>query len=101
VSKAGSAGKIAVLINAADGAGDSHKFLARAKAADLPVITAFSRAQLGLAFGRENVVHAALADRGAWRTILKYTQSYVRYSAATPVAQGAAGATMLEGKGSL
>ncbi|MEM6682739.1 MAG: DUF448 domain-containing protein [Pseudomonadota bacterium] len=101
VNKAGSAGKISVFINAADGAGDSHKFMARAKAADLPVITAFTRAQLSLAFGRENVVHAALAERGGWRNILKYTQSYVRYSAATPSDTDNAGASMLEGKGSL
>jgi len=80
VEKAGSAGKIAVFINAADGAGDSAKFLGRARAAGLPIITAFTREQLGLAFGRENVVHAALADRGAWRNILKQAQAYVRYT---------------------
>lgn len=79
VEKAGAAGKIAVFINAADGAGNSHKFLARAKAAELPMITVFGRDDLSLAFGRENVVHAALADRGAWRNILKYAQTYAQF----------------------
>lgn len=79
VGKAGIAGKIAVFINAADGAGNTHKFLARAKAAELPMITAFGRDDLSLAFGRENVVHAALADRGAWRNILKHAQAYAQF----------------------
>lgn len=80
VEKAGAAGKIAVFINALDGAGNSHKFLARAKAAEVPMITAFGRDDLSLAFGRENVVHAALADRGAWRNILKHADAYARFS---------------------
>lgn len=80
VEKAGGAGKIAVFINALDGAGNSHKFIARAKAADLPMITAFGRDDLSLALGRENVVHAALADRGAWRNILKHADAYARFT---------------------
>lgn len=79
VEKAGGSGKIAVLINASDGAGNSHKFLARAKAAELPVISAFGRDDLSLALGRDNVVHAALADRGAWRNILKHADAYARF----------------------
>ena len=53
----------AVLIAAADGAADGRRKL-RQLAPDLPVITAFSRAELGAALGREGIVHAAVAPGG-------------------------------------
>ncbi|MEO0411102.1 MAG: DUF448 domain-containing protein [Pseudomonadota bacterium] len=84
VEKAAGAGKVAVLLNARDGAGDSSKFLARAKAACIPAVTLFSRTELSLAMGRENVVHAALAQRGGWKTLLNMAQSYEIFIGHTP-----------------
>jgi predicted RNA-binding protein YlxR (DUF448 family) len=57
--------RVAALINAADAARDgSRKLLAllrhREDAAGIPVIEVFTSAQLDLAFGRSNVIHAAL-----------------------------------------
>ena len=53
-------GKAAVLLAAADGAADGRMKL-RALAPGLPLVEQLSGAELGAAFGREHVVHAALA----------------------------------------
>jgi ribosomal protein L7Ae-like RNA K-turn-binding protein len=56
-------GRASVLIEAADGAEDGRRKL-RAKAfGDVTVAAVLSRNELGLALGRENVVHAAV-ERG-------------------------------------
>jgi predicted RNA-binding protein YlxR (DUF448 family) len=54
------AGKAAVLLAAADGAADGRMKL-RSLAPELPLVEQLSGAELGAAFGREQVVHAALA----------------------------------------
>jgi predicted RNA-binding protein YlxR (DUF448 family) len=59
----------AVLIAAADSSADGRRKLRRL-ALDLPVITAFSRAELGAALGREGLVHAAVAPGGLARRLL-------------------------------
>ncbi len=56
-------GDIAVLIGAADGAADGREKLARL-APGVPVVTILRGAELSLALGRENVVHAALTSGG-------------------------------------
>jgi ribosomal protein L7Ae-like RNA K-turn-binding protein len=53
-------GEVAVLVAAADG-GDSGRDKLRALAVDLPLVDGLSAAELGGAFGRDHVVHAALA----------------------------------------
>ena len=53
-------GRAAVLIAASDGAADGRAKL-RALATALPVVEQLTGAELGAAFGREHVVHAALA----------------------------------------
>jgi uncharacterized protein len=53
-------GKVAVLLAAADGAADGRSKL-RTLAAGLPLVEPLTSAELGAAFGREHVVHAALA----------------------------------------
>ena len=63
------AGKAAVLIAARDGAaGGRAKLSARARA--LPVVALFDVAELSLALGRQNVVHAALGPGGLARRFL-------------------------------
>ena len=56
-------GRAAVLLAASDGAADGRAKLARL-ADGRPVIDAFDAAALGAAFGRDCVVHAALAPGG-------------------------------------
>jgi hypothetical protein len=53
-------GRAAVLLAASDGAADGRAKL-RALAPVLPVVAQLTAAELGAAFGREHVVHAALA----------------------------------------
>jgi len=51
---------VAVLLSAADGAADGREKLRRL-APTLPLITGFSRAELGSALGRDSLVHVAVA----------------------------------------
>jgi len=71
VSSAISSGKAAWLIEASDGAADGRrKILALARKASAPpgLVGVFGAAELGLALGRENVIHTAfLAGRAAER----------------------------------
>ena len=81
-------GPIAALIHAADGAEDGIRKLDavarqnagnRAETSDFPVIGALSSAELDLALGRSNVVHAALLAGPASNTFLSRSQTLVRY----------------------
>jgi len=60
VQAALAAGKAAVLVAAADGAADGRGKL-KVAAPGLPLVECLTSAELGAAFGREHVVHAALA----------------------------------------
>lgn len=53
-------GKVGVLVAAADGAADGRGKL-KSAAPGLPLVDCLTSAELGAAFGREHVVHAALA----------------------------------------
>ena len=64
------ASKAAVLIAAADGAADGRSKLRRL-APDLPLITAFSRSELGACLGRDDVVHVAVAPGGLAQRLLR------------------------------
>jgi uncharacterized protein len=81
-------GAIAALIHAADGAEDGIRKLDavarqnagnRAETPEFPVIVAFTSAELDLALGRSNVVHAALLAGPASNTFLSRSQILVRY----------------------
>ena len=81
-------GRLAALIHAADGAEDGIRKLHaaarqnagnRAQTPGLPVITALTSAELDLALGRSNVVHAALLAGPASNTFLSRSQILVRY----------------------
>jgi uncharacterized protein len=60
VQAALTAGKVGVLVAAVDGAADGRGKL-KAAAPGLPLVECLTAAELGAAFGREHVVHAALA----------------------------------------
>ena len=67
-------GRVAVLVEAADGAADGRrKLLARLRRAggEAEMVDLLDSEQLGLAFGRPNVIHAALEDGGLARKFLK------------------------------
>ena len=81
-------GTVAVLIHAGDGAEDGiRKLDALARQNDgnrgyppqIPVVTALKSAELDLALGRSNVIHAALLAGPASRTFLSRSQMLVRY----------------------
>jgi uncharacterized protein len=81
-------GQVVALIHAADGAPDGIRKLdavARqntgndAESRDIQVVTALSSAQLDLALGRSNVVHAAVLAGPASKTFLSRSQLLVRY----------------------
>lgn len=57
------AGRAAILLAASDGAADGRGKL-RALAQALPVVDLFTAAELGAALGRDNAVHAAVAQGG-------------------------------------
>lgn len=65
--------KVAVLLQASDGSLQGRHKLA-AKAGNLPVVTILTREELGLALGRENVVHAALSPGGLTLSFLVEAQ---------------------------
>ena len=81
-------GRAAVLIHASDGAADGIRKLdaiAGQRTANsgespgLPIVTALTSAQLDLALGRSNVIHAALLAGPASKTFLSRCQILVRY----------------------
>ncbi|MGJ4941153.1 RNA-binding protein [Bradyrhizobium sp. HKCCYLS1011] len=87
---------IAALIHAADGAPDGIRkldALTRPNAGDpsaggqgqappFPIISCLTSAELDLALGRSNVIHAALLAGPASRTFLSRSQTLVRYRSA-------------------
>jgi predicted RNA-binding protein YlxR (DUF448 family) len=82
---------IQALIHASDGAVDGIRKLDglalqnrgnRAESPEIPIVTALTSAELDLALGRSNVVHAALLAGPASRTFLSRSQTLVRYRSA-------------------
>ncbi|MBR1126311.1 RNA-binding protein [Bradyrhizobium lablabi] len=82
------AGQVAALLHASDGAADGIRKLdaiARQPAgnigesAEIPTFTILTSAQLDLALGRSNVIHAALLAGPASKTFLSRSQILVRY----------------------
>jgi predicted RNA-binding protein YlxR (DUF448 family) len=83
--------KVLALLHASDGARDGIRKLdaiARQRAgnigesADFPTLTILTSAQLDLALGRSNVIHAALLAGPASKTFLSRSQILVRYRTA-------------------
>jgi uncharacterized protein len=69
-----------VLIAAADSSADGRSKLRRL-AADLPVITAFSRAELGAALGRDGLFHVAFAPGRLAERLLCYIRRLAGFRA--------------------
>ncbi|MFO1088679.1 MAG: RNA-binding protein [Hyphomicrobiales bacterium] len=78
-------GRVAVLVEACDGAADGRRKIAAAAASSggtTEVVEVFTSAQLGLAFGLPSVVHAAVAEGGLARSFLAAARRFERYEAA-------------------
>jgi predicted RNA-binding protein YlxR (DUF448 family) len=81
-------GQAQALIHASDGAADGIRKLDAAarqnnannqESREFPIVTALTSAQLDLALGRSNVIHAALLAGPASKTFLSRSQILVRY----------------------
>ncbi|MDQ8731951.1 RNA-binding protein [Bradyrhizobium sp. LHD-71] len=86
---------VAALIHASDGAADGirklNNLISRAPLtlpdglqADFPIITALTSAELDLALGRANVIHAALLAGPAGKTFLSRCNALARFRANAP-----------------
>jgi uncharacterized protein len=90
-------GPVAAVLQASDGSADSARKIAAAavrrqsgeNGAPIPIIAAFTTAQLDLALGRSNVVHAALLAGPASNGFLARCQSLERYRTLQPGGRGA------------
>jgi len=80
----------AVLVAARDGATDGRRKLRRL-APDLPLIVAFSSAELGAALGRESVVHVAVAPGGLAQRLLQDVERLAGFRPDVIVAPGGVG----------
>jgi predicted RNA-binding protein YlxR (DUF448 family) len=100
VEAAIAAGGLAGLLRAHDGGGDGARKLAatlrRSGAGELPVVDLFASAELDLALGRSNVIHAALAAGGAAENFLARCRRLSFYRADNRT-DGAAEARMDDG----
>jgi len=83
------------VLQAADGSADSARKIAGAAArresenrGKIPIISAFTTAQLDLALGRSNVVHAALLAGPASNGFLARCQSLERFRTVAPDGRG-------------
>jgi hypothetical protein len=81
--------RAAVLVAAVDSAPDGRGKLRRL-APDLPVVTAFSKAELGAALGREGLVHVAVAPGRLAQRLLCYTRRLAGFRARVIEPPGAA-----------
>lgn len=88
VEEALAGGKAAALIHASDGAADGIRKLDaivrqrggnHGESPAFPVVTVLTSAELDLALGRANVIHAALLAGPAGKTFLSRSQTLVRY----------------------
>ena len=92
----GGAPPVTAILNASDGAPEGARKIAAAaarrqnaeNAGEIPVIAAFTSAQLDLALGRSNVVHAALLAGPASNGVLARCLSLERFRTVDPDGRG-------------
>lgn len=76
-------GEAVAVLHASDGAADGlRKLEAIARAASIPVLTALTSAELDLALGRTNVIHAALRPGSAAKTVMARCEGIERFRGA-------------------
>lgn len=74
-------GKVRVLLHAAEAAGDGCRKLDRLADAETVRVVIFQSGELDLAFGRSNVIHAAIARGGLAEKLLGAVRRIERYDA--------------------
>ena len=97
VEKALGAAKTIALLHASDGSSDGRRKLDRrvqalpgnSAGADGPMVC-FTSAELSGALGRDNVIHAAIADGGAGRKFLWSAARFMNYMVTSPAAASVA-----------
>lgn len=97
VEKALDAGKSIALLHASDASSDgcrkldrrAHALPGSGAGADGPVVC-FTSAELSAALGRDNVIHAAIADGGAGRKFLWSAARFMNYMVTSPTAASVA-----------
>lgn len=97
VEKALGGGKTIALVHASDASSDgcrkldrrAHAMPGNSAGADGPVVC-FTSAELSAALGRENVIHAAIADGGAGRKFLWSATRFMNYMVTRPAAASVA-----------
>jgi uncharacterized protein len=72
-------GNVRVLLHASDGSVDGRQKLDRKCATNTVIWDLFSSGDLDLAFGRSNVIHAAVANGGLAEKLLDYAQKIAQY----------------------
>jgi predicted RNA-binding protein YlxR (DUF448 family) len=72
-------GNVRVLLHASDGSVDGRQKLDRKAATNTLIWDLFSSGDLDLAFGRSNVIHAAVANGGLAEKLLDYAQKIAQY----------------------
>ncbi|MDX5360419.1 MAG: RNA-binding protein [Alphaproteobacteria bacterium] len=77
------AGSVALVLHARDGAEDGLRKIA-GKARGVPLLRVFTAEELGLALGRESVVHAALTRGGLTDRLLTDARRYAGFTAPAP-----------------
>ena len=72
-------GNVRVLLHASDGSIDGRQKLDRKCATNTIIWDLFASADLDLAFGRSNVIHAAVANGGLAEKLLDYARKLAQY----------------------
>lgn len=82
-SEALAAGKARLLIEAADGAEDGRRKLRGQRPSGCEIVAIFGSRELGLALGRANVIHAAVAKGGLAEKLLSAARRVEAFGAGT------------------
>jgi len=87
-------GQVAILVEASDGAADGRRKLTgrlKREGRHAEIVDFLDSSQLGLAFGRPNVIHAALKHGGLARKFLRLARKIAALNASPDAGQGRGG----------
>jgi uncharacterized protein len=79
VEEALAKGNVRMLFHASDGSVDGRQKLDRKAAANVIIFDHFASGDLDLAFGKSNVIHAAIANGGITEKLLDYVRKIAQY----------------------
>ena len=79
VEEALTKGNVRMIFHASDGSVDGRQKLDRKCAANVVIFDLFASSDLDLAFGKSNVIHAAVANGGMAEKLLDYARKLAQY----------------------